>query len=92
MSLIGASSADRAALAALADAQKQAAAELLAVQQNNEWLVGIATVTSTERRTAAVQAEAAVTAKLEAMGLSTLVRATLTPHERHAESYAPRAE
>jgi hypothetical protein len=89
---IGASSADRAALADLAAAQKQAAAELLAVQQRNEQSVGAAQAMSADRRTAAVQAEVAVTAKLQAMGLRTTVSVTSARAERHAESYAPRAE
>jgi hypothetical protein len=89
---IGASSADRAALADLAAVQKQAAADLLAVQQRNEASVGAAQATSADRRAAAVQAEAAVTAKLQAMGLRTPMSATSTRLERHAESYAPRAE
>jgi hypothetical protein len=90
---IGASSADRAALADLAAAQKQAAADLLAVQQRNDQSVGAAQATSADRRTAAVQAEAAVTAKLQAMGLKTPMSAASARLERYAaELYAPRAE
>jgi ABC-type phosphate transport system substrate-binding protein len=47
---------------------------------------------SADRRAAAVQAEAAVTAKLEAMGLKTTAPAMSARAERYAESYAPRAE
>jgi hypothetical protein len=39
-----------------------------------------------------VQAEAAVTAKLQAMGLKTPMSAASARAERYAESYAPRAE